>query len=696
MILKNKPAFLLAAALLAGISPAAAQSALAASAEVGNAAISAASQSAAASIQGSAEAGWNELRLKVGSRRITINGDSEVVLRAPYVVNGTTMVPLSVFANAFGVDSRLGDGDVVKLTIGNRKVTLTIGSPVLWTNKGKNRMSASPAMVGGVLMVPLRSVAEGFGASLSSSNGEVVVKLSKALSGQPGNGAADDNQSGPAEVGNSYYGWSIHNPGDLVGQASEDESSAIFSDPDGKYYLQIHVAGGQPDQDGEALLDNLAEEVKANQETVLHEEVVQQGDTSYARMITSDEDGMLAEIRAYYNDHKVYLLYFTLADAYVYQDFEAYAGLLDSFRTSYDAGNPRLQDLSHEADGQQTLYNDVYGIGLTLPAGWSKDDNGTDFNGPDGAKVRFSVSSNAADQTVESWAEQMKQRLSRLYVPSALRVEGVTMTQVSDEKAAVLKAEVNTGDGWKPLDQIMWLVDDYRYFMEYQGPVQAVTGTASAGESADANTNTGESVSRDAGENASDNASDNALVPAASTDFAFEAILNSVDIPFYDIEDYFGKLYDRTLESDLSKTVIKSSSANGFTLQIPRYWTPVFDQFDQTNVQYSFPGGSFKLAMIQTDDPEQYLGSLASSYSAAASSGNGVTVSTDKTVISGLPAAVFTLHTTQDNIPVTKRIVAFSHKGTFYQLTFSLNDANATEEQKAAMSRVEKSFKFGE
>ncbi|ANS76055.1 hypothetical protein AWM70_16920 [Paenibacillus yonginensis] len=689
MILKNKPAFLLAAALLAGISPAAAQSALAASAEVGNAAISPAAQSAAASIQESAGSGLNELRLKAGSRRITINGDAEVILRAPYRVNGTTMVPLSVFASAFGADSRLGDGDVVKLTIGTRKVTLTIGSPVLWTNKGKSRMDASPAMVGGVLMVPLRPVAEGFGASISSSNGEVVVKLSKALSGQPGKETAGDNQSSPAMVGNSYYGWSMDNPGDLVGQASQDESSAVFSDPNGNYYLQIHVAGGQPDQDGAALLDNLAEEVKANQETVLHEEVVRQGDVSYARMITSDEDGMLAEIRSYYNDHKVYLLYFTLADAYVYQDFNAYAGLLDSFRTSYDAGSSRIEDLSHETDGRHTLYNEVYGIGVTLPEGWSKDDNGTDFNGPDGARVRFSVSSNPEGQTADSWAEQMKQRLNQLYVPAALRVEGVSLTEASDEKAAVLKAEVNAGDGWKPVDQVMWVVDDYRYFMEYQGPVQAVTGTASAAsDSANANSNTGDTGSGNTG--------DGEQVSADSADSTFDAILNSVDIPFSDIEDYYGKLEDRALESDLSKMVIKSSAANGFTIQIPRYWTPVFDQFDQTNVQYSFPGGSFKLAMIQTDAPEQYLGNLAGSYAAAASSGSGVTVSTDKTVVSGTPATVFTLHTTQDGVPLTKRIVAFSHKGTFYQLTFALNDANATDEQKTAMSKVEKSFKFGE
>ncbi|WP_223065911.1 stalk domain-containing protein [Paenibacillus caui] len=663
MTIKNKTtALLVAAMLLAGISPSAADTALAAANEGG--ALTGIKADTGTGSAESKEVIQKELRLKTGSRSAVINGKAESILRSPFISGGTIMVPLGVFRTAFGAETRLEDGDVVKMALGNRAVTLTIGSPIIWTKTAKIKAAAPPVMVNGVLMVPLRPVAEGLGATLSAANGEIIVKLTVDKKNSGDDSEPGSEETDKARVGSSYYGWSINNPGEMLPDGGDDGSYVSFSDTEGNYYLEIHVQTGQPEQDAESLLDNLIEEAKANQETVLHEETAEAGKVPYGRVISSDEDGIMWETRAYYADHKIYFVYFSLVDAYTYQDFDAYAGLLNSFQPSFDKDDNTLEDLSFAPDGSQDAYSYDYGISLTIPAGWEEGANGTDFIGPDGSSVHFSISTNPSGVTLESWTAQLKAKWDKLYIASAHRLGAVSEVELSGEQASLLKSEINNGSGWRSVYQVLLLKDGYRYVMEYtSAPKVADPASGQDTESAE--------------------------------DPVLRMLLDSVEIPFDQVKESFGKLEDRTMETDLSKTVTKTSTTYGFTIQIPRYWTPELDQFEESSVQYNLPGGSFKLATVQSDEPELYIGQLRNAYTAAAAGSSDFTLKgVENAQFAGIPATIFSIGQKLDGVPLSKRVIAFSHKGIFYKLTFTLNDANATEEQKAAMSKVEKSFAF--
>lgn len=726
----RKPAMLLAGAiLLAGISPSAAGSVFAA-ADTGTAGASAwNSQSAVSSEHQGQGTTVQELRLKLGSREAEINGKKETILRSPYLSGGVVMVPLGVFSAAFGAQTGLGDGSTVRVTLGERAVSLTIGSPVMWTAQGKILAAASPALVNGVLTVPLRQVAEGLGARLSAgSNGEIIV----SRIGSAADTSGEDSGEEAGRVGSSVYGWSIDNPGEQIPDSPGQESYTSFSGPEGSYYLQVHVLTNQAEQDGDSLLDNLAEDVLANGNLILSEAVVdaKDGSAPYASVIfTDDTSGGMEETRAYYKDNKIYLVYLTLLNAASYRDFERYNALLDSFEPSFDAADPSLEDLSLSSDEGNLVFafEDSYNISLRLPSGWEQGDDPADFNGPNGEHIHFSVSSSPTGLTPEGWAGMLKQKLGKTYVADAYHEQGSVQAQWSGEQGLVVKSQINTGSGWADLYQAVLIKDGYRYLMQYKGAVGDSKGkeTGTGDLAAPANpvdpaqsSNPANLAEQDKSDDPAglgdpaDSAEPTSLsdlsgptdssavtnASAVSDDPAFNQLLDSVEIPFAAIEDSFGHLEDPSLESDLTQTVTKTSEPYHFTLKLPRYWRSLPASTDSSSAKYDFPGGSFKLSAVKTDEPELYLGDLRSSYTSASGSLGITLTSTENATIAGVPAVIFNIRQQLDAAggTVTKRVVAFDRKGIFYTLTFVLNDANATDAQKAAMSGVEKSFAFVE
>lgn len=605
-----------------------------------------------------AEPSLLQLSVKAGSTKADING-KPVVIQKPFTENGTMMVPLGIFKQTFGSTVSLEGNDVVKVMYGPHTGAMTIGSTAAWKDGVKIRLAAPPRMVAGVLMVPLRFVAGVLGAAITPADGGGLL-LSLKPSETESSAAPQssiDSDVGKTRIGNSYLEWSMnYPPGLVVGNSGGNESVATFMSAEEAYYLEVHATPLALPLDPEELLENLVRASEDGGETVLDREVVLKTKVPYARTVSKDSSGALWEGRQYSAGGRLYELYLTDDNAANYKDLAKYAVLLDSFQPAYNAADRSIRDLSTVVSGLREGYNEDYGIALQVPAEWSLDDQHLYYESKQGNSLRVKVSSAPAGSTLAGWSEELKSQIRDSYVADAYTLKDSAAGKVSGEPVLINEIGLNPGNGWSTEYQILLQKNGYRYYFEY------FTG------------------------------------PGQDTDKArFTDVLNSIDIDFAAVKENFGRLETADYAQLSTKTVTKSSKAYGYSLNIPRLWTPYQDIFESQTVDYRFTGGRFQINANPEVTMEYAVSELKSYYQNTKKDPKGPQVkSIEEGSFAGVPATILTVLQTKNSIPATTRIFIFSKNEVVYTVTVTLNDANATSVQQAVVERVLGSFGWGE
>lgn len=598
-----------------------------------------------------------KLSITVGSTAATVNG-KPVVIPKPYAENGTVMVPLGVFKKAFGSTVSLDGDDVVKVMYGPHTGAMTIGSTTAWKDGVKIKLAAPPRMVSGVLMVPLRFVAGVLGARIAAEEGGSLL-VTLAPSEEEGNGTESgiDSDVGKTRIGNSYFKWSMnYPPGLVVGDSGGNESVATFTSAENAYYLEVHASPLEVPADLEALLENLVRSSEEGGETVLDREVIPEAAVPYARTVSKDSSGALWEGRQYYAGGRLYEVYLTDDNAANYKDLDKYAGLLDSFRPTFNAADKSIRDLSTVKNGLREGYNEDFGIALQVPADWNMDDQHLYYESKQGSYLRVKVSSAPAGSTLAGWSQELASQIRDSYVPDAFTIKDSIAGKVSGEPVLINEIGLNPGNGWSTEYQILLQKNGYRYYFEYVTP------------------------------------------PGQDGDKArFKDVLNSIDIDFGLIKENFGRLATDDYALLSKKSVTKSSKAYAYSIDIPRLWTPYQDLFESQTVEYRFTGGRFQIYVNPDVTMEYAVSQLQSYYQNSKKDPKGPQVkSVEESSFAGVPATILTVQQTKNSIPMSTRILVFSKNEMVYTLTVTLNDANATAGQQADIEKVLGSFRWVE
>lgn len=597
----------------------------------------------------------SELRITAGSTSAYINGSKQTIAK-PYKFKGVTMVPVGVFKKAFGSEIRLEKNDVVKVKEGPHTVTLTIGSSIAWVDGVKKEMGAAPKMMNGVLMVPLRPVAAGIGATLApSSSGEMVIRLLQT------DGSTDDDEGsinldeGKTRIGNSYYGWSMNYPSDLmILQTGEQERMMTFGAEDSSYYLEVYVSDQDVNLDSDDLLQQLVQEAKEAGDTVLDRESIAKGKTPYARIVVKDADGVLWEMRQYIKDGRQYDVYLADYGALNYKDLGKRAALLNSFQPTYVQSDRTIKDLSTVDEGMRSTWNDDYGIELKIPAGWSMDSTQMIYEAKDGAYLQLRVTSAPKGATVQEWSGQLDKWMRETFTPESYEPIGSYTMDVSGETAEVNEFRYNFGDGWQTEFDVLLQKNGYRYYAEYTFPEEQTKDRE-----------------------------------------WFKSIMKSVEIDFDTVADNFGQLDEDPYLTDKTKSVTRTSKRYHYSVDIPRYWTPYNDRFEYSPVVYTFTGGQFSIAASEDKSIEMTVSQLREAYAEATKTRkNFKLISSEEMTFAGVPAFSFIYHEVDNGVPYTGRQIVFEQNGTTYTITSGLNDANKTEVQAAALEKAVNSFTF--
>ena len=597
-----------------------------------------------------------ELSIKVGSTKAMVNGKVITIIK-PFMDKGTVMVPLGVFKKTFGSTVSLERNDVVKVMYGPHTGAMTIGSIAAWKDGVKVKLTAQPRMVSGVLMVPLRFVAEVIGADIvQGSGGTLVVRLTAPLPEKgPSEHGGIDSDVGKTKIGNSYYQWSMNYPSGLVvGDSGGDENVATFMSTENLYYLEIHATLQEVKTDVDEMLDQLVRGAEEAGETILDRGTFPQAASPYARIVSKDSSGALWEGRQYYANGRLYELYLTDDNAVNYKDFSKYTGLLNSFQPEFNAKDRTIRDLSTVKNGSRTAVNKDYGISLQIPADWSKNDQHLYYESKDGSYLQFKVSTAPAGSTLASWAEELKNQVADQFVPEAYADKGSYPLTVSGVQAQINEVQYNYGNGWTTEYQMLLLKNGYRYYGYF-------------------------------------------VVPAGHEDekVKFKAIVTSLKIDFDTIKENFGRMAEDSYTSLKDKAVTKISKTFGYVIDIPQLWVPYQDIFETQKVEYQFTGGRFQITLNPEGSTEYTVNQLKDYYQNKSQDPKGPVIeSVEEGTIAGEPATVITVHQTKGGIPYRIQAYVFSKKDIVYTISVTLNDANATPVQQKVLKDTLESFRF--
>ncbi|MFC5401680.1 stalk domain-containing protein [Cohnella soli] len=530
--------------------------------------------------------GTKEIRLKVGSAQMIINGEA-IKIQAPFLSANNVMVPLSVFTNAkgFGAKLQLTNNKVIKLTYLKHVITMTTGNKSA-TIDGKNTtLAVAPANKNGVLTVPLVPVAKTFGAKQSTDAKTKEIVLSGVVSataaagtgntGNAGNGGSVsiiDSDFGKSKIGDSYYGWTMSYPtGLLMVDQSDDGDYIIFQDIKKDYELGVFVEEAQNDLTTAEKRTSIYGHFTKTEKAVDIRTVAGGPTGTYEKIVSKNNEGYFFESRAIQANGFLYVVYFGKR-ATSATELNRYSQVLDSFKTSFDRSDRSLKDFTQIIDGYKTFSNDDYGLAVKLPKEWSIDDKSAyPYFYTSDAYMYVDISSKKAGDTTDAWLKRKQARFEQSFAPEYRKVleqKDVVWNGVP-AKALKISYSFDTETWWEEYE-VFAIQGEYRYYTEI------------------------------------------AYLDSHKSTYAnlFDTVLRTLEVNTGTVEKNFGLILDDADEADRVATVSKKSNKYGYSVMFPQYWTGSKKNFEEESIEYDFDGGGFGVDAWK--DPESSFSDLSS------------------------------------------------------------------------------------
>ncbi|TYP75772.1 stalk domain-containing protein [Paenibacillus methanolicus] len=494
------------------------------------------------------------VQLSVGSGVVTINGATSAIQK-PYQANGTTLVPLSVITKAFGAGLKLEKNKIITLTYNKTKVVLTIGSKTVQVNGKASAIAIAPTVVNNVTMVPLRVIAQAFGAAISTNGKQIIIVgtpagVSSSAGGQEGSTGINVD-AGKTSVGDSYFGWSMSYPSDLTMSFQTDNGDAtVWSNISENASIIVNIAPIDQAYTKEEIRDFIFG-MTPEDAFILEKKTITTGGAEFEKMVVKTRDGWFYEFRAIQQNNRIYIIAAGVKSA-TRDGLNKYQSVLDSFKLSFDASNASLKDITKVKDGYMVVADQDYGLTMQTPADWVRDDESPypDFGNED-YSFTFRVYSAVSGQTLEQWVTKERTDLEAYFAANYIRNVSESTIEIGNGPARVLSFEYTYDQKeWFTNHEIYYIEDEHKYMASYFYPSNiAVAGDVLYKQ----------------------------IAPTLEID------TESVDANFSEIED----------TSDSTATVTKTSRKYGYSITLPETWFGIEKDFEQSMVQYGTPYGIF-------------------------------------------------------------------------------------------------------
>lgn len=492
--------------------------------------------------------------LQLGEDEITINGETITIVK-PYVVNGTTLVPLRVITEAFGAElTWISATQTVILEYGDKIIELSIGSKEAYVNETVQELLVEPALVSSTTMVPLRFISENFGAEVEYVDATREIFITGTLLET----AADrfNEDEGKTHIGDSHFGWTMNYPtGMAIFYQNFDGSTVILEDINGEYDIYIYVE----DRNNLSQADVLREISSYNHGTLLDRRNVIEDDRTYARTLSKNNSGVYTEMRGYLQGDKVYCFILKVLNEadYLNEDkIKNYEDLVNSFVLTYDSKSQETKDIANVKDGFIQYSNDDYGLTLKIPEGWTEtwyyDISFSSENYDRG--FMLDMTSKEEGDTIAAWIKRDDDMMRELYADGFIQFGEQEQLTISGQPAIVRHISFRVGSNWHSYYDVYFFIDDYKI---------------------------------------------NVAVNYLSDDYdamksTIQTIMESISIDEEILNKSFGYIEDDT-EYDMSKLKTFRNNDFKYSITYPEYWSEYEDHDGYEFVSYGINGSYFSL-----------------------------------------------------------------------------------------------------
>ncbi len=432
----------------------------------------------------SADSGLN-IELQLGKDTLTVNGHTSKIIK-PYTSHGTTLVPLRVISAAFHADiSWDPKTGTVTLKTNGTTITLVIGSTKAKINDGTIDLSAAPELMNGSTMVPLRFIAEAFGAETVYQSSDQTIRIhglaKQEADGTPtgvqqsSNSFTYDAETAPY-IGNSEWGWTFRNPDQLTMiLQTRDGNKTYFDDQLYSYEFYLEVSPYISQQIDDTVLTAQQQVFRAQAD---YGEVVSQNklnqETQRGYQVVTHKDGNYYIYRGIAGDHHIFNLIVTVDEA-TYAKAEAkasYSTLLDSFNPSYNVRQRNVRNVCNNLGGGWHVYrNFTSGVSFGVQDSWKQRPNTDYFYSDNGEYIYYGISPLAAGDTLEAWVARDAQKYQEDYLPGELRESNLKAIKLSGENAIRKDFSLRTPLGtWESYTIFYVIKGDYRYLFHIGYP----------------------------------------------------------------------------------------------------------------------------------------------------------------------------------------------------------------------------------
>lgn len=295
--------------------------------------------------------------------------DVQTMCEKPYLSDGNTLVPLRTVGEAFGADiSWNGENREITVTYLNSTIKMSIGSTVAETDGIAEIMPAAPEISeNGVTMIPLRFIAEKFGAEVDfdGETGGIYVGMSRFV-----NNIVTDSVKNE-KIGDSYWNWTIDNGDDFEIYANDMDYVCLMGNG-GRIYITAENRASSPKRDMQEILAYYSEFAYHNSapdsKTGLGESVVSVNDDGYDYLdLTINKQANRFEIRKIYTDDTVYGIYYSIYNDVTDKYLEKYKSIIDSFTVGYDQTKDVYDTNTLDEMGCYKFSNAEFNISCKIP-----------------------------------------------------------------------------------------------------------------------------------------------------------------------------------------------------------------------------------------------------------------------------------------------------------------------------------------
>ncbi|MGG4394294.1 stalk domain-containing protein [Paenibacillus thiaminolyticus] len=633
----------------------------------------------AAQAETQAAAVIEELRLKAGSVKATLNGE-EWTIAKPYMKQGAMMVPLTVFTKAVGVDLNWSTGDVVTLGNGKTAVRMRLGQKQAMANGKAIMLPAAPEMVNGTVMAPLGPLAKAFGAAYTVAKDKSVVltwNRANVLAE-----AAIDVSAKAVRFGDHVHRWSMVLPeGWSYSFLAPEENSVLMESPSGQAQAMISIHSWQSIEPahladqfaGEATGKQMLEHIKTAmfaEDAIMSSRIGTIDGKAYAQAVVNGEGMTL--IRVFSAGGKRYTVFVYDKAASSPRQLLQYEPLLNTFRPNdVPASGAGVKDISTEKDGFRSMALSGDGLIVDIPVTWERSPDGNKLSAlSDQGMLQLEFYSLRADKeaTLDSLVRREEEFMKKQFRPEhrqTVSVQDVKLKSGQQAKLLTAKHRYNETD-WRFSKTLIVLDEGVQFFLQYSGP-----------DCADA-VQLGERI-----------------VGSVRADGMAKEQL--------DDPEAWGD--GSELWVPWTQTVERTSETWGLQMKIPEWWLGyragrAEEQLETegeegTIASYSLPSSYFMLHVNQVDTVEEALASWKESL-LSESDPSIRFVKEEKKTWRGQPAmrVRFTGLTAGVNSTYTTDMLLIAKDGYVYTLYYTMYDVSRTPEMVDQFEKVVGSFRF--